>query len=294
MTHARTNKNRTVSPTARTTCAVVASSNSSNSTKVNSESSCSLICKDTTNLSDLSLVENVFSSYSSNMCLLTEWKMNSVKPSSDNATQFVNFFDGKEICEDSKKLLCVSNAGGNSVFSEVLSFEFIKELFSKLNVTVSLFKTEMELEYVEGSKITDFALKLENNLTKESVFIGCSVTRCFNFLDLSAPVSRSSVKHLLTKKLEGVISSTSGCLNCTMTKQILHVWTSNSATAQLVKEVFESEISEQTKLNTIVLVTVAESGFECLFRERGDDALNARSMLNLTSMDASTSSELEV
>lgn len=255
---------------------------------------CSLKSSDVT-LSD-SLVENVFSESSEPLCLLTEWKSNGIVNSgTDNATQFCNLFKGHEMHQDSKRLLCVSNAGGNSVFSEVLSFEFIKQLFSKSNITVSLFKTEMELTYAEGSKITDFALKLENNLTKESVFIGCSVTRCFNFMDLSSTVSRTSIKLLLKKKLEGVISSTSGVLNCNMKKQILHVWTSNSATAELIKDVFENDITEDIKSNTIVLVTVAESGFECLFKERGDDVSRAMTMLGLSSMSASpTTTEEEL
>lgn len=268
-------------------------SSSSGSTFDSESINCSLKSSDTT-LSD-SLVENVFSESSGHLCLLTEWKSNGVvnSSSSDNAAQFCDLFKGCELSLDSKRLLCVSNAGGNSVFSEVLSFEFIKQLFSKSNVTVSLFKTEMELTYAEGSKITDFALKIENNLTKESVFIGCSVTRCFNFLDLSSTVSRSSIKHLLKKKLEGVISSTKGVLNCDMKKQILHVWTSNSATAELIKDVFENDIPEDIKSNTIVLVTVAESGFECLFKERGDDVSRAMSMLGLSSMDAAFNNEEE-
>ena len=70
-----------------------------------------------------------------------------------------------------RKLLETPNAGGNSVISEVLSFEVLAEyLFS-----VKLLYTEMELEYKCASKITDYSILVG----KEP--IGVSVTRMMKF-----------------------------------------------------------------------------------------------------------------
>ena len=213
--------------------------------------------------------------------IITEWKKKNVNSSSDSAVQFLELV-GNNLSEDSKRLLCVPNAGGNSVFSEVLSFEFIQKLFEKFNTKVSLHKTEMELEYAEGSKITDFSFKVDNETT-----MGCSVTRSFNYFDLNSVPSDASIKQLLKKKLSGVIDSTRGVLNDKWERQVLHIWTTNQESAEAIKRVYENEISDELKSNTIVIVTVALSGFECIYRERGDDALNAMKMLGLTPLELS-------
>ncbi|KAG2378995.1 hypothetical protein C9374_007633 [Naegleria lovaniensis] len=215
---------------------------------------------------------------SSSCCIVTECSLNSTTTSAnssmDNATQFLALTSGSTLSEDSQRILCVPNAGGNSVFSEVLSFEFIKMLIESLcaSIRVSLHKTEMELVYKEGSKITDMCIALNNTMTNETTLMGCSVTRCFNFMNLEEVVSDVSIKLLLKKKLSGIIDSTNGVIGDQWTRQILHIWTSNMQTAQSIKRIYETEISDELKSNTIVIITCTCGGMECIFKEKGDDA----------------------
>nr|CAG4709098.1 unnamed protein product [Naegleria fowleri] len=234
------------------------------------------------------------SSSSSSCCILTECcccclnstnaatASSSSSSSMDNALQFLAL-TGNTLSEDSNRILCVPNAGGNSVFSEVLSFELVKMLIESLctSIRVSLHKTEMELVYKEGSKITDMCIALNNTVTNETELMGCSVTRCFNFMNLEEVVSDASIKQLLKKKLSGIIDSTNGVIGDQWSRQILHIWTSNMQTAQAVQRIFGNEISDELKSNTIVIITVTCAGMECIFKEKGDDAKMVMKLLGL-------------
>jgi len=67
-------------------------------------------------------------------------------------------FQEIKFSEGSKKMLSIPNAGGNSVISEVISFEILKSAFK-----AKFLKTEMEIEYFPfGSKITDYTVEIES------------------------------------------------------------------------------------------------------------------------------------
>jgi len=194
----------------------------------------------------------------------------------DNSKQFTSLIE-RPVSPCSKRLLCVPNAGGNSVFSEALSFEFIKKIFKlTLNVSVSLKKTEMELVYVGGSKITDFSFTASSNKS-----FGCSVTRAFNYYDLDSVYPDSAIERLLSKKLAGINESTRNVLNDQWDHQILHVWTTNVETAEAIKRVYDTKIDNDLKSDTLVIITVARTSYECLYRERDSDATRAKNMLGL-------------
>lgn len=74
------------------------------------------------------------------------------------------------LCAGAKKVLYTPNAGGNSIWSEAVSFEVLTSLCRAV-----LHKTEMEIEYMPGSKITDYSVKV---FGKD---IGVSVTRAMKF-----------------------------------------------------------------------------------------------------------------
>lgn len=84
------------------------------------------------------------------------------------------------------KILNTPNAGGNSVWSEVVSCEVLSSLCRAV-----LHKTEMEIEYAPGSKITDYSVKV---LNKD---IGVSVTRAMKFSKKGMPYYRL-IKKIVT------------------------------------------------------------------------------------------------
>lgn len=90
----------------------------------------------------------------------------------------------------------------------------------------------MEIQYDQGSKITDYSVHFGAR------HIGVSVTRVIDFADLPGtykPLFRErEVMRLLKKKLSGVVASTQGVYNAwRWEKQILHVFCTSLRVAQV-------------------------------------------------------------
>lgn len=95
------------------------------------------------------------------------------------------------------------NAGGNSVWSEVISHEVLSFLCRAV-----LHKTEMEIEYMPGSKITDYSVKVNGK------DFGVSVTRAMKFSKKGDDIfTEEDAYKLLSKKLRGVNESTMGVVS---------------------------------------------------------------------------------
>lgn len=156
------------------------------------------------------------------------------------------------------------NAGGNSVESEVLSFEVLKRCFG-----ARLHKTEMELAYFPyGSKKTDYSILLDGHR------VGVSVTRAMHFYDPRL-FTVQDAKHLLKKKLDGIIWSTRNILGRDKWKrQILHVWVQSKGVAKKVKAAYRTMKSD-LRINTIVVVTVAQNA-DFIFTNKRKQFLEAR------------------
>lgn len=121
-----------------------------------------------------------------------------------------------------EKMLYTPNAGGNSVWSEVLSYEM---LFA--NYGAQLRRTEMEIEYWPASKITDYSITVmvfnllirfySVLITIQGRHIGVSVTRAINFLDLAkkfkSELTNENARSLLNKKLFGVLASSASAVD---------------------------------------------------------------------------------
>lgn len=165
----------------------------------------------------------------------------------------------RSMSQSGNLILTEPNAGGNSVFSEVLSFEILHRCFG-----AQLLKTEMQIDYFfDNSKKTDYSVLL--NAKK----IGVSVTRAFhfqgdkNYMDLDA-------RMLLRKKLNGVICSTDSVSESdSWEKQILHVFVRSERVAQILTQEYR-KMRSIYKSNTIVLITIAED-VNCIFFERSCD-----------------------
>jgi hypothetical protein len=157
------------------------------------------------------------------------------------------------LCSGAQKVLNTPNAGGNSIWSETISFEVLASLCRAV-----LHKTEMEIEYMPGSKITDYSVKV---FDKD---IGVSVTRAMKFSKKGELFTEEDAMKLLSKKLHGVNESTKGVVSQTWEKQILHIWTQQEYMSDILWNTYE-KMSEEIKSNTLVVTTVCKNA-EWLFR----------------------------
>jgi len=158
--------------------------------------------------------------------------------------------DFMKLSNGAYRMLHTPNAGGNSVWSEVLSYELLHSSYGAL-----LRRTEMEIEYWPESKITDYSVTVAGR------HIGVSVTRAINFLDLTrkykAPFTADDAHRLLSKKLFGVLASSSATVD-KWEKQILHVWTTSKTAAKLVVREYH-KVDPVLRADTVVLVTLAKN-----------------------------------
>lgn len=162
-----------------------------------------------------------------------------------NESKFVRGFDGVDLSPGARRMLTVPNAGGSSLWSEVMSFEVLKR-----TLKASLLKTEMELKYVfENSKITDYSV------TVFGLTIGVSVTRALKF---RGKFTLADAESLLTKKLNGVVHSTRNSVD-PFHKQILHVWAKDRNVGRLLRAAYRKMDNDELKSNTVVVVTVVEN-----------------------------------
>lgn len=170
----------------------------------------------------------------------------------EHATGFVihNFtattaFATIPLSDGGRRILQLPNAGGNSVSSEVMSYELLRMMFN-----AQLSRTEMELEYFpHGSKITDYSVTLNGEA------IGVSVTRAMKF---RGTFNARDAQALLNKKLYGVCASSRAVVQETWKKQILHVFAEHEYVAEELKRAFD-ELDFDTKSNTVVLCTVTSN-----------------------------------
>jgi hypothetical protein len=180
--------------------------------------------------------------------------------------------------DGARRILDSPNAGGNSIWSEALSFEVLNAMFgAKLLCTGSFVDllllsyfithhffqifftvTEMQICYFPmGGKITDYSVSIFNQP------IGVSVTRALKFhgefCDADAIV-------LLTKKLYGVNESSRLVSDPhRWKKQILHVWAENVKVAHTLTRVWK-QMDASLIANTMVLITVTEHNARFIFK----------------------------
>lgn len=159
-----------------------------------------------------------------------------------------------ELTKEALRMQNVPNAGGSSVESEVLSFEFFKKFFN-----ATLLYTEMEVSYFpHGGSITDYVL------TMFGIRIGVSVTRAMkkNFEEFTI----ENAEFLLRKKLKGINQSSKNAM-VKWNKQILHIWTYDDNSVDILLIAW-SEIESCLKSNTVLVVTVATKSKELFINQK--------------------------
>eukprot|EP01097_Dermamoeba_algensis_P001139 TRINITY_DN1425_c0_g4_i1.p1 TRINITY_DN1425_c0_g4~~TRINITY_DN1425_c0_g4_i1.p1 ORF type:complete len:202 (-),score=42.21 TRINITY_DN1425_c0_g4_i1:140-745(-) len=162
------------------------------------------------------------------------------------------------LSSQAKRLALEPNAGGNSIWSEAYSFEFMRRMFG-----AQLEKTEMQICYwPEGSKKTDYVAKFEGP-DRQSMIVGVSVTRAMKF---KGNFEDTDAKALLTKKLYGInVSSRNVIKEHSWKKQILHVWSeSEQVTCALMREY--DKLDQDIQSNTILLITQTTQAARWIYR----------------------------
>lgn len=151
-----------------------------------------------------------------------------------------------DLTDATKRILECPNAGGDSAYSEALSYEILYQGFQ-----AELIATETEIMYFgPEAKKTDYLCKIDDTL------VAVSVTRAMKYGD-DVYTMDDAVK-LLKKKLKAVLKSNLDVIgpHC-WKKQILHVWASNAEIAQMYQNAYTEYISDTLKANTLVLITVS-------------------------------------
>jgi len=129
--------------------------------------------------------------------------------------------------------------------SEAISFEIISALFN-----AQILRTEKEIEYAPGSKITDYSISLFGKP------IGVSVTRAMKF---EGNFTEKDALSLLSKKLTGVNLSTLGVKEeHSWERQILHVFAQKEYIADLLHDAL-NKVSSDLLSDTIIIITVSEN-----------------------------------
>lgn len=156
-----------------------------------------------------------------------------------------------KLCESSLRVLNTPNAGGNSVWSEVLSMELFATLYA-----AQLKATEMEIEYLLEGSITDYSVTMGGSV------IGVSVTRAMKYRGV---FSYEDALALLTKKLRGVLKSSENVAEeHKWTKQVLHVWVQEPYMVALVQQAYAA--LDHLWGNTLVQLTVCGENLGWIFK----------------------------
>jgi len=180
------------------------------------------------------------------------------------------------LCEGSLRVLHTPNAGGTSVWSEVISCEILTSLFN-----ARLCKTEMELEYFRPSSIVDFSLVLNQEASSTMVSaqeweqkrcnrVGVSVTRAMKF---RGTFEVEDALRLLNKKVKGCIDATSAvCEDCSWDKVVLHVLVEKRYMVEALVQAWEQlDQTMRERNDVIVILTVCAERSNWMFYEKKND-----------------------
>lgn len=153
----------------------------------------------------------------------------------------VKRFGEMTLTKESLRILIIPNAGGSSVVSEVLSYEYMRKCYE-----ASLLKTEMEVEYFPmGGSITDYVMQLFDRK------VAVSVTRGVKFGGEEFTVDDGL--RLLSKKLNGIQQADRNSLE-SWQRHVLHVWADGPVVTRALVEAY-NRLPQDLLGSVIVLVT---------------------------------------
>ncbi|XP_071505177.1 AAC-rich mRNA clone AAC4 protein-like [Diadema antillarum] len=161
-----------------------------------------------------------------------------------------------ELSEMARRMKECSNAGGNSVESEVISFELFHRCFG-----AKLLQTEMEIAYdPRGGPMVDYTCEMFG------VGVGVSVTRAMKY---NAEFEKEDAEDLLRKKLRGLHRATQNAKD-RWSKNVLHIWATSPDVAEKLtseyKMLCEDESSTHLTSEVFIMVTVVNDEHHSMFK----------------------------
>lgn len=162
-------------------------------------------------------------------------------------TQKVIFRNPYIFTPQASKILNDENAGGNSEVSEMVSYDI---LYATLGA--KLLASEMEIDYFpHGSKKTDYIIEYNKKV------YGVSVCRGMTYKE-NEPFDLGKAKHLINKKLNGVIWSSRNIDGYSIEKQIIHILCESNEIAELCEKVYFHHIDKNLLSNTVLIASICE------------------------------------
>ena len=184
---------------------------------------------------------------------------------------YKNKYINNDLCirltEYSEIIMKLSNAGGNSLISEILSLEIIRYLiercFPKKNKNkMEEIITEKEIQYFfpDNSPKTDYIIKFGNKS------IAVSTTRAMSFGNIE--FTEDKALHLIYGKIRRINESNVNVLPPhNWNKQILHIITQKKEYAEILQKVFNNLDKEYTK-KILIVCSIFESPLPYLRDEK--------------------------
>lgn len=161
--------------------------------------------------------------------------------------------DFERLSPGGQKILTDGNAGGSSIFSELIAYEVLFRC-----ETADLLKTETEITYTGQGKITDLLVRIDGYK------LGVSVTRAVSF-PRTSPYTVERAESLLTGKLGDILLSTANVTPAdAWEKQILHVIADEQAHVTSLQTALMN-IPEATRADTIVVISVSEGADDFIY-----------------------------
>lgn len=158
-----------------------------------------------------------------------------------------------ELSEGGARLKNTPNAGGNSITSEVMSFELLRRL-----IGARLAKTEMEIRYdfPDHSKKTDYVVSIDTD-TGAQREVAVSVTRAMRHPGKEYEYKQAA--RLINKKLLCVYFSSRNVLKPhRWAQQVLHILTDDARKARLLRRAFK-RADPDLKQGVVVICTVTKN-----------------------------------
>ena len=144
------------------------------------------------------------------------------------------------LCTSARQVLCTRNAGGSSIWSEVIAMELLHRIFG-----AELLKTETTISYVRQSCIVDFIVSINQHR------FGISVTRVMQLQ------RAEQIQRLLVKKLKGLSQAIDHVSEADAWERgLLHVLVTSSADAEIVASQFTSLSPSFHRIATLLITVV--------------------------------------
>lgn len=171
----------------------------------------------------------------------------------DFATNEYDETDFDLLSTGGQEVILDGNAGGNSLFSEVFSYEVLYRC-----EMATLLKTETEVVYDTQSKITDLLVEIDD------LKIGVSVVRAVSYPRDTA-YDLAIATNLLTRKLGDILLSSESVSDAdAWQKQILHIIVDRPEHIAVIETALGS-IAPEVRADTIVVMTVTEGLDDVIF-----------------------------